>query len=102
MGGGGGGVVKGLGYTKFKIRQIRSPDCQTKYTVSHFLLECNKYNIEKGSCWQNLPVWENFFATSRRLATHWNGLPWAGRDVRRLGVGGSRASAVSTVRVRDG
>ena len=45
---GGGGVVKGLGYTKFKIRQIRSPECQTKYSISHFLLECNKYNIERG------------------------------------------------------
>ena len=47
------GVVRGLGDTKFKIRQIGSPYCHichTKDTVSHFLLECNKYNTESGSC----------------------------------------------------
>ena len=44
-------VVRGLRDAKFKIKQIGSPDCQichTKDTVSHFLLECTKYNIERG------------------------------------------------------
>ena len=45
------GVIRGLGDTKFKIKQIGSPDCQichTKDTVRHFLLECVKYNKERG------------------------------------------------------
>ena len=45
------GLVRGLGDTKFKIKQIGSPDCQichTKDTVRHFLLECVKYNKERG------------------------------------------------------
>ena len=45
------GVVRGLGDTKFKSKQGKSPDCQvchTKYTVIHFLLECHKFDNERG------------------------------------------------------
>ena len=46
------GVVAGLGDMGFKIHKINSPDCQvchSKDTVSHFLLECRKYDSERGT-----------------------------------------------------
>ena len=45
------GVVRGLGDTKFKSKQGKSPDskvCHAKDTVRHFLLECHKFDNERG------------------------------------------------------
>ena len=44
------GVVAGLGDMGFKICKINSPDCHvchSKDTISHFLLECRKYDSER-------------------------------------------------------
>ena len=44
-------MVRGLGSTKFKCKQGKSPDCQVchaKDTVRHFRLECHKFDNERG------------------------------------------------------
>ena len=44
-------MVRGLGDTKFKCKQGTSADCQVchpKDTVRHFLLECHKFDNERG------------------------------------------------------
>ena len=45
------GVIRELGYAKYKRRQIWNLDCHVCHsedTVSHFLLKCHTYDIERG------------------------------------------------------